>query len=109
MFEQAEQIGVHHIATKADAESAESSVAETEYQINMRTMSSAVRMLQERLVMICKYLQDVETGTVPLDEDVMVEAKRIVEMLGSLESEEQAEKLNIVGRFLHKKSKKTNT
>ncbi|OQV14616.1 putative COP9 signalosome complex subunit 6 [Hypsibius exemplaris] len=96
VFEQAEQIGVHHIATKADAESAESAVAETEYQISMRTMSSAIRMLQERLVMVCKYLSDVDAGVMPPDEAVLVEMKRIVDMLEHLQSDEQTEKLNIL-------------
>ncbi|XP_055329514.1 COP9 signalosome complex subunit 6-like [Paramacrobiotus metropolitanus] len=97
VFEQAEQIGVHHVATKTDADSGSGSAgAETEYQISMRSMSSAVHMLQDRLSVLCQYMVTVEQKQLPPDNDILVELKRIVEMLQSLDSEEQQEKYNVM-------------
>ena len=99
VFEASEQIGVSHIATKADTETAESASGENEYHIGMRSMSSAIRMLQERLSVICQYIRAVETGSLPPDNGVLIELNRIVDLLESLNNEEQKEKYNIVSCY----------
>lgn len=87
---------MHHLATKADAETSGGNGAETEFEISMRSMSSAVRMLQERLSVISQYMAAVEAGILPPDSAILIELKRIVELLESLDSEEQQDKYNIV-------------
>lgn len=96
VFEDSEQVGVNHIATKADTETAESATGENEYQISMRSMTSAVRMLQERLSVICQYVRAVEAGALPPDNEILIELKRIIDLLESLDSDEQKEKYSVV-------------
>ncbi|GAV02332.1 hypothetical protein RvY_12915 [Ramazzottius varieornatus] len=96
VFEDSEQVGVNHIATKADTETAESATGENEYQISMRSMTSAVRMLQERLSVICQYVRAVEAGTLPPDNEILIELKRIIDLLESLDSDEQKEKYSVM-------------
>ena len=100
VFEQAEQIGVHHITTKADVDSAGGSVGvETDFQVSMRYVSSAVKMLQERFSAISRYNNAVADGQLPADDEIMSKEKRIVVLLGSLDNEEQKERGRMVSSF----------
>ncbi|XP_046639924.1 COP9 signalosome complex subunit 6-like [Daphnia pulicaria] len=81
--EEAERIGVDHVARMASGDSAESSqVAE-----QLQAQHNAVKMLANRVRLILEYIRAMERGEVPKSHEVLREAKSLTHRLPVLNSE----------------------
>nr|CAG4637888.1 EOG090X08T4 [Chydorus sphaericus] len=81
--EEAERIGVDHVARMASSESSENSqVAE-----QLQAQHNAVKMLANRVKLILEYIRAMERGEVPKSHDVLREAKSLTHRLPVLNSE----------------------
>lgn len=81
--EEAERIGVDHVARMASGESSENSqVAE-----QLQAQHNAVKMLANRVRLILEYIRAMERGEVPKSHDVLREAKSLTHRLPVLNSE----------------------
>ncbi|ELT89268.1 hypothetical protein CAPTEDRAFT_163068 [Capitella teleta] len=68
--EEAERIGVDHVARVSTADTSESStVAE-----HLVAQHNAIKMLHRRVLLVLRYIQAVEAGTLPRDHEILREA-----------------------------------
>nr|CAG4636301.1 EOG090X08T4 [Eubosmina coregoni]SVE69893.1 EOG090X08T4 [Eubosmina coregoni] len=81
--EEAERIGVDHVARMASGDSSESSqVAE-----QLQAQHNAIKMLANRVRLILEYIRSMERGEVPKSHEVLREAKSLIHRLPVLNSE----------------------
>lgn len=81
--EEAERIGVDHVARMASGDSSESSqVAE-----QLQAQHNAIKMLANRVRLILEYIRAMERGEVPKSHEILREAKSLIHRLPVLNSE----------------------
>ena len=83
--EEAERIGLDHVARISGAADDETNSSRVEEHVMVQ--HSAIKMLVSRVKVILQYVKEVEAGNLPFDHDVLREAKALASRLPVLESQ----------------------